>query len=70
VPLLPPTAGAETRVGVIATWKLAAPFSLLWYITNACIDAALALTTVSSMTLCFSSAGQSFAFQVILRSQG
>ena len=62
--LLPPSTDSATRrLGVVATWKLAAPFSLLWYICNACIDSALVLTTVSSMTLCFSSAGKSFGSQ-------
>ncbi|KAK4701129.1 hypothetical protein P7C70_g5110, partial [Phenoliferia sp. Uapishka_3] len=62
--LLPPPAQSTlesttplTELGVVDTWKLAAPFAVLWYTTNACIDAALVLTTVSSLTLCFSSAG-------------
>ncbi|KAM0751703.1 hypothetical protein T439DRAFT_379802 [Meredithblackwellia eburnea MCA 4105] len=43
------------RLSVLEIAKLAAPFSFLWYSTNACIDAALVMTSVSSLTMCFAS---------------
>lgn len=56
-PLLGEDDSESLELGVGETWRKAAPFSVLWFATNACIDAALSLTSVSSMTLCFSTAG-------------
>lgn len=61
-PLLGEDDSESLELGVGETWRKAAPFSVLWFATNACIDAALSLTSVSSMTLCFSTAGAAWPF--------